>query len=44
MKNIPTTIIIRLPDVALANPVYVRNSLKFETISSVKLIEVIYYS
>ena len=34
IKNMPTTIIMRLPTVALAYPVYVRNSLKLLTIKS----------
>ena len=38
MKNAPTTIIMRLPHVAFAIPVYVRNSLKLLTMKSVTLI------
>ena len=37
-KKHPTRIMMMFPQVALAKPVYERNSLKLETINSVKLI------
>ena len=43
MSIIPTIIIMMLPAVALANPVYVRNSLKFSMINLVKSITACVY-
>lgn len=43
MKNAPATIIMRLPVVALAKPVYVRNSLKLLEMKSINPIAFCFY-